>query len=64
MTIGTSNFVNLSFARRYYASQEVSMAEVNRKIQDKSIIIGPPEIKLGEKLKVNWSEGRYLIQYP
>ena len=50
MTIGTSYFINLQAAYRYYAPYGDSHAAVDRKIVEGQIHIGRPAAKDGERL--------------
>lgn len=65
MTYGTSHFVSLGAAQRYYEPYEGGILNavraVNRKMDAGEIHIGKPELKVGETLSVIRDEGRYRI---
>ncbi len=61
-TYGTSHFISFPAAVRYYANQGENMLTTRLKIEEKSISIGAPELKKGQKLIINQSEGRYFIE--
>ena len=50
MIVGTSHFVSLEAAIRYYREYDLDSAEVARKIADGEIHIGAPELLMGQKL--------------
>jgi hypothetical protein len=55
---GTSHFVTLAAAAQYYGSIEAA----RRKLAAGEIHIGRPEVKPGERLRLDQSEGRYFIE--
>jgi len=55
---GTSYFVTRAAAAEYYGSAE----EASRKLAAGEIHIGKPELKPGERLRLDESEGRYFIE--
>ena len=59
---GTSHFISYTSARNYYSKQGESREAVDRKIEEKLITIGKPDLKPGERLIVNFEEGRYFIE--
>ena len=59
--IGTSHFETLEAATRYYSWYELTWYEVQEKIDNGEIHIGPPSIKPGERLLVD-KDGRYFIE--
>lgn len=65
MTIGTSHFISLGAAQRYYAPYEGGIEDAvhaaNRKLDAGEIHIGKPSLKVGETLSVVPGEGRYQI---
>lgn len=62
MRTGTSHFVNLQAAIAYYQPYGSDSWEVNRKIKNGEISIGPPVLKSGQKLLIDQTEGRYFIE--
>lgn len=58
--IGTSCFVSIRAARAYYARQGFTAADVKDKLARHEIRLGPPNLKPGQRWRVN-AEGRYLI---
>lgn len=61
MTYGTSNFVSLSAAVRYYKDYGYDKADVQRKIREGEIHIGKPSLKPGERLGLTDGGKRYTI---
>lgn len=61
MTYGTSNFVSLSAATRYYRDYGYDAADVKEKIRDGEIHIGKPSLKPGERLGLTDGGKRYTI---
>ncbi len=66
-TYGTSHFVSHRLAVKYYLPQYendpvAALDAVSIKLKEKSISIGAPELKKGQKLIINQSEGRYFIE--
>lgn len=62
MTItGTSHFVSMTAAIRYYDQYGCSVNEVETKLADGEIHIGKPDLKPGQTLSVIPNEGRYQI---
>lgn len=55
--VGTSHFISLSHAERYYSSK----GTVQTKLDEGLISIGKPSIKKGDKLAYD-SDGRYIIK--
>ncbi len=62
MTIGTSYFVSLSAAVRYYKPYGTDKANVEQKIAEGEIHIGKPPVKPGEKLFKIDDGTRYAIE--
>lgn len=62
--VGTSHFVSLRAAARYYKGQNENRRDVERKLREGLIHIGPPEIKAGERLEVIDNGTRYAIVSP
>lgn len=60
-TYGTSHFLSLGAAFRYYRDYGETPAQVNRKIAEGLIHIGRPSCKPGERVVILPSEGRYAI---
>lgn len=60
ITIGTSCFVSMRAAKSYYARQGFGECEVKEKLARREIRLGPPNLKAGQRFRVN-AEGRYLI---
>ncbi len=58
---GTSHFVTLYAAQRYYAKQGDDAKSVNNKIKEKNISIGKPAVQLDERLSLD-NDGRYFIE--
>lgn len=61
MIYGTSHFVSLQAAHRYYAMYHEGREAVARKIENKEIAIGPPSAKPGERVILIDSGMRYAI---
>lgn len=69
ITVGTSHFVDLNSAVRYYmpyndGNWRVAKAEVDAKLKAGEIAIGAPEPGEGEIVLLNKREGRYFIEGP
>lgn len=64
MRWGTSHFINLRAAERYYARQHESAARVATKIAEGEIHIGAPALKPGQRLSIIHGEGRYQVEEP
>lgn len=62
MITGTSHFISLNTAIRYYEQIGEDITAVKNKIKEKSIHIGPPKLKKGQELIRNIQEGRYFIE--
>lgn len=60
--IGTNHFVSRFFAINYYKSYGFTEKDVENKIKEAAIVIGPPNLKKGEILAIIKGEGRYAIQ--
>lgn len=60
-SFGTSHFVDVVAARRYYARLGFNARDVDRKLAEGEIHLGAPAVKPGERLRVN-SEERYVIE--
>ena len=58
---GTHHFVSLQGAHRYYADYGLGFKDVERKIQEKEIAIGPPQVKEGQRLTLIDGGRRYAI---
>lgn len=62
MRIGTAHFVNIAAARRYYAQQGFTPADVSAKINAGEIHIGKPAIDpYKQALLIIKDEGRYSV---
>jgi hypothetical protein len=59
--VGTSNFVSIDAARRYYRPYGYSVADVRNMLAEGTISIGPPEVTAPDTLTVIKDEGRYAI---
>lgn len=59
---GTSHFVDIASAVRYYKTYGFSRDDVLRKIGQGEIAIGPPETPLGSYLTLDRPEGRYFVE--
>lgn len=57
---GTNHFVSKAAADRYY--QAMGYDSADGQIADGSIVIGPPALKEAEELRIDQSEGRYVIR--
>tara|TARA_R110002111_G_scaffold262758_1_gene340749 strand:- start:56739 stop:57218 length:480 start_codon:yes stop_codon:yes gene_type:complete len=57
---GTANFVSKWDAIQYYKNQECDRTEVERKIKDSEIFIGPPSTLPGDTWFIK--EGRYHVR--
>ncbi len=55
--IGTHHFVSLKAVETYYGKQEAQI-----KLKEGAVCIGAPKIETGQKLLINKSEGRYIIE--
>lgn len=62
MRIGTSYFPHINAARRYYAPYGFDNEGVYAKIKAGEIHIGKPDVKAGQRVYLNESEGRYFIE--
>lgn len=60
-TFGTSHFTSFSDACDYYRNYDLTSHEVDQKVKDGEISIGPPPLKEGQTLSVIRGEGRYQI---
>jgi hypothetical protein len=58
---GTSHFIDIYAARRYYQVHGYTAGQVTDKIVAGEIHIGRTAIKPGERLTVHPTEGRYII---
>ena len=54
--IGTHHFINLKAVKSYYGKAEALI-----KLAEGGVCIGKPELKEGQKLFIDRSEGRYFI---
>ena len=61
MKIGTSHFISLQRAVKYYAPYGYTRQDVENKIKLNEISIGRPTTKPDEHLLINYNEGRYYI---
>lgn len=61
-TIGTSHFVSLTKAARYYFAYGTTLEEVRRKVEAGEIHIGKPTLKPGETLQIIDNGTRYAIE--
>jgi hypothetical protein len=63
-TTGTSHFVSKPAAIRYYRhyGYDEPTRAVERKIAEKEISIGAPEVKQGQRAYLDMTEGRYFIE--
>lgn len=59
---GSCHFQSLGAARAYYARQGEDAAAVLDKLEEGAIHIGPPEAKPGQRIVLDHSEGRYMIE--
>jgi len=59
--IGTSHFVSVATARRYYADYGFTGQYVWRKVKAGEIHIGPPVTKPGQRVEVIDNGTRYAI---
>jgi hypothetical protein len=66
MKTGTDHFVSIEAAVRYYAPLEggskLAKNVVAEKLGEGLIHLGPPKVKVGEKLLIDREEGRYYIE--
>jgi len=63
MRYGTCHFESFEAAITYYGTYEqYPYRAVRVKLAEKSIAIGPPKIKAGQKLILDPEEGRYFIE--
>ncbi len=62
MTIGTSHFVSFNSALRYYAYEDATDTDIDRKISEGLIHIGKPALKPGQKLSTIDDGTRYAIE--
>lgn len=58
---GTQFFVSRRAAIKYYKTQEVDVADVDRRLREGEITIGMPPNVPGEVIELNREEGRYFI---
>lgn len=56
---GTAHFITRRAALAYYRAQGFRAADIDQKLTDGEIHIGPPTVKPGERLDVDG--GRYFI---
>lgn len=61
MTTGTSHFESFAAALAYYENYGCRWADVQRKVNDKEIHLGPPKLKEGQRLTIHATERRYFI---
>ncbi len=57
---GTSHFVSLQTAVRYYKDYGYGLNDVQQKVKDGEIHLGPPVVKDGQKLSII-DGGRYAL---
>ena len=57
---GTGHFVDIVAARQYYVTYGFNARDVDRKLAEGEIHIGPPPLKTGESFTIN-KEQRYAI---
>jgi hypothetical protein len=62
MRTGTPNFTCQSAACRYYGPYGYSSDDVARKLRQKEIYIGRPDVPPGHVLGIDRAEGRYWIE--
>lgn len=62
MRYGTCHFVSIQAAYNYYSVYGYGKLEVDQKLAEGDIKIGPPETKGGEKVVLDKTEGRYFIE--
>jgi hypothetical protein len=62
MQHGTSHFVSKRSARRYYAYENATMADIDRKLADGEIHIGRPPLQPGQHLVLIDQFTRYAIE--
>lgn len=61
ITTGTSYFTNKEMAKRYYAYEAATEADIDRKLEEGLIHIGKPELKPGELLTTIDNYARYAV---
>jgi hypothetical protein len=61
MTYGTSHFVDLAAALKYYKAYGYDKPAVKQKLAEGQIHLGPPTLKPGETLRVIDNGTRYQI---
>jgi hypothetical protein len=61
MRIGTNCFVSLKLVYKYYYSQGYDNEAIKQKLEDKEAIVGKPELKQGQDLRID-RDGRYYIE--
>lgn len=62
--VGTSHFVDLPAAIRYYKVYGYSPNDVRRKVEAGDIHIGPPALGQDERFHLDPAEGRYSVIGP
>lgn len=58
---GTNHFTATRCALAYYRGQGYDAEEVQEKLEDGEIVIGRPQAKPGQSVKID-SDGRYWIE--
>ena len=62
ITTGTSHFVSYNSALRYFAYENATDTDIDRKIAEGLIQIGKPALKPGQKLSIIDDGTRYAIE--
>ena len=62
MKTGTSHFVGYNAALRYFAYENATDTDIDRKIAEGLIHIGKPALKAGQKLSIIDDGTRYAIE--
>lgn len=63
MRYGTSHFRDKRAALRYYRAYGNDSAEVERKLAEGEIFLGPPtNTPAGSRVRIDPAEGRYFIE--
>lgn len=60
--VGTAHFVTLAHAVAYYRPYGFDRSDVQRKLAEGEIFIGPPVLKAGERLVLTDNGQRYAIE--
>jgi hypothetical protein len=62
MKHGTSHFLSCDAAVRYFAYEDATLADIERKIAEGLIAIGPPPTQPGQRLTLIDRGTRYAIE--